>query len=122
MRLLLAEQQKVQSQEASAAASSSPSSNCDVWFGASQTSDLGLRPNDIIFWQAINDARRDGFQVFDFGEVPEGMRLARFKSKWAPSRTSPRYYYPDFPDAGSRLRTTNLFWRVWPGRLASIAS
>ncbi len=70
-------------------------------FGASQTSDLGLRPNDIIFWQAINDARRDGFRVIDLGEVPEGNDgLARFKSKWGaePERLH-RYYYPGFPDA-----------------------
>jgi lipid II:glycine glycyltransferase (peptidoglycan interpeptide bridge formation enzyme) len=70
-------------------------------FGASQTSDLRLMPNDIILWQAINDARRDGFQVFDFGEVPEGNEgLARFKSKWGaePVRLH-RYYYPDFPEA-----------------------
>lgn len=69
-------------------------------FGASQTRDLGLRSNDIIFWQAINDACREGFRVMDFGEVPEGDEgLARFKKKWG-SEPVPlcRYYYPDFPD------------------------
>ncbi len=69
-------------------------------FGASQTSDLSLRPNDIIFLQAINDARRDGFRVLDFGEVPDGDEgLARFKSKWGSEAVRlHRYYYPNFPD------------------------
>jgi CelD/BcsL family acetyltransferase involved in cellulose biosynthesis len=70
-------------------------------FGASRTSELALRPNDIILLQAISDAHRDGFLVVDLGEVPEGNEgLTRFKSKWGakPVRLY-RYYYPDFHDS-----------------------
>lgn len=69
-------------------------------FGASRTCDLEFRPNDMILLHAITDAQRDGFQVLDLGEVPEGDEgLVRFKVKWGaePERLS-RYYYPDFPD------------------------
>lgn len=98
-------------------------------FGASQTSDLGLRPNDIIFLQAINDARRDGFRILDFGEVPEGEDgLVRFKSKWGsePVRLY-RYYFPGFADPESSsddsesllAGTVRAIWRRLPLRLTS---
>jgi len=93
-------------------------------FGASQTRDLGLRPNDMIFYQAINDAIRDGFRIFDFGEVPDGEDgLVRFKSKWGsvPVRLH-RYYFPGFPDeehhAGDSeskpARLAKAMWRHLP--------
>ena len=65
-------------------------------FNGSRLQDLSLRPNDLIHWQAINEACRSGFRLFDFGEVPEGADdLARFKRKWGaePVRLH-RYYYP----------------------------
>jgi CelD/BcsL family acetyltransferase involved in cellulose biosynthesis len=65
-------------------------------FGASRHSELFLRPNDAIQWEAINRACVRGFDLFDFGEVPEdGSELARFKRKWGaePVRLY-RYYYP----------------------------
>jgi CelD/BcsL family acetyltransferase involved in cellulose biosynthesis len=98
-------------------------------FGASQTSDLGLRPNDIIFLEAINHARRNGFRILDFGEVPDGEDgLVRFKSKWGsePVRLY-RYYFPGF--AENRIstgnseslaqRTVKAIWRRLPLRITS---
>jgi CelD/BcsL family acetyltransferase involved in cellulose biosynthesis len=70
-------------------------------FNGSRRNDLVLRPNDVIQWQAINDACRDGYRYLDFGEVPEGHdELAKFKSKWGaePVRLH-RYYYPMPPDS-----------------------
>jgi CelD/BcsL family acetyltransferase involved in cellulose biosynthesis len=64
-------------------------------FNGSRHDDLAVRPNDIIYWEAINDACRSGFHFFDFGEVAEERpELARYKSKWgsAPVRLH-RYYY-----------------------------
>lgn len=98
-------------------------------FGASRTRDLSLRPNDIILWQAINDASQTGFNFFDLGEVPEGDdELARFKSKWGaePVRLY-RYYYPDFPDTErstnkssyAPVRLAKLIWRHMPLTMTS---
>ena len=98
-------------------------------FVGSQTSNLGLRPNDIMYWQAINDACREGFRVFDFGEVPDGDEgQARFKLKWGaePVRLY-RYYYPDFQDAthsasdsGTVLeRAAKTIWQYLPLTMTS---
>jgi hypothetical protein len=84
-------------------------------FSASRTEGLALRPNDIILWQAINDAHRNGFRLVDLGEVPEGDdTLAQFKNKWGAERVRLyRYYYPDFPDAQhSPDRTENALAQI----------
>lgn len=65
-------------------------------FNGSALKDLYLRPNDLLHWEAINEACKNGFQFLDLGEVPEGNdELARFKRKWGaePVRLH-RYYYP----------------------------
>ncbi len=64
-----------------------------VFNGASST-DFSLRPNDMIQWEAINQACRQGFELFDFGEVPEGnTALAKFKKKWGPEPIRLYRYY-----------------------------
>jgi lipid II:glycine glycyltransferase (peptidoglycan interpeptide bridge formation enzyme) len=57
---------------------------------------LGLHPNDILQWQAIQDACRAGFRHYDFGEVEEGQEgLIAFKVKWgAKPIRSHRCYWP----------------------------
>lgn len=100
---------------------------CTYAFGASGSEDLNLRPNDLVQWQAINDAARDGYRVFDFGEVPDGdANLARYKAKWGaePVRLM-RYYYPAPPaeegngdsehDSPSRVhQLASAVWRRLP--------
>ncbi len=86
-----------------------------VWyaFNGSRRENLGLRPNDLIQWQAVHDACRDGYRWYDLGEVADGNAgLAEFKSKWgAVARRLDRYYYPalgavedDAPESAGRLR------------------
>ena len=93
-------------------------------FGASRTSALPLRPNDILLWQAIQEASNEGYRFVDLGEVPEGDDdLARFKTKWGaePVRLY-RYYYPDYPDveqsstktSSSPKKLASLIWRHMP--------
>jgi hypothetical protein len=69
-----------------------------VWyaFNGSRREEFGLRPNDLILWQALHDACQAGFPYFDFGEVTADQGgLAQFKSKWgAGARALYRYYYP----------------------------
>jgi hypothetical protein len=85
-------------------------------FNGSECRDLGLRPNDVIQWQAINDACKRGFRSFDFGEVPEGHDgLARFKRKWGAVPTPLyRYYYPPPQELESGVAES-------PGRLRLLA-
>lgn len=58
--------------------------------------DHSLRANDLIHWQAIQDACRQGFRRYDFGEVAGNQQsLAAFKSKWGSSATQLyRYHFP----------------------------
>ena len=56
-----------------------------------------LRANDLIHWRAIQDACREGYRYYDFGEVVDGQAsLAAFKQKWGgePRRL---YRYHDRP-------------------------
>lgn len=97
MQLLLAEQQRAGRSRIIAGTIFLPLGRTVPFaFNGSRLRDLSLRPNDIIYWEAINDACRRGFQSFDFGEVAEGnSELAKYKSKWGaePVRLH-RYYYP----------------------------
>jgi CelD/BcsL family acetyltransferase involved in cellulose biosynthesis len=89
-------------------------------FNGSRLADLALRPNDVIQWQAINEACRKGFHSFDFGEVPHGNHdLAKFKSKWGATAVPlHRYYYPALLDSaddrgGFREYTTTVGKVLW---------
>lgn len=52
--------------------------------------------NDLILWNAIEAAWRNGYRYVDFGEVAEDHpELAQFKKKWGSEpRALHRYYYP----------------------------
>lgn len=71
-------------------------------FNGSRRDALHLRPNDMIQYEAIHDACRHGFEVYDLGEVAQGgVGLANFKSKWgAEEKALYRYYYPPVQEAG----------------------
>ena len=83
-------------------------------FSGSRLRDLSLQPNDAIQWHAINEACRNDFRYFDFGEVPEGHDgLARYKSKWGakPMRLY-RYYYPTCPDMESGSESEGYWEKI----------
>ena len=65
-------------------------------FTGSLTRHLGTHANDLILWEAIHQASRDGYRSFDFGEVPEEHpELVRFKTKWgAVPKPLYRYHFP----------------------------
>jgi hypothetical protein len=53
-------------------------------FNASEQNDLGVRPNDLLLWAGIQEAKARGLSVFDFGLSDwdqEG--LLRYKRKYA---------------------------------------
>ena len=89
-------------------------------FNGASSKDFSLRPNDVIQWEAINQACKQGFEFFDFGEVPEGnAALAKFKTKWGaePTRLY-RYYFPaSLPHAAAKTDSEsavhNLAKAVW---------
>jgi lipid II:glycine glycyltransferase (peptidoglycan interpeptide bridge formation enzyme) len=98
-------------------------------FNGAASKDFSLRPNDLIQWEAINQACKQGFECFDFGEVPEGnAALAKFKTKWGaePTRLY-RYYFPvPRPQAAAKTdsvstahKLANAVWSRLPLRLTA---
>lgn len=52
-------------------------------FGASEPAALGLRPNHLVFWEAIRWACESGYRRFDFGRSDPGhTSLQEFKRRW----------------------------------------
>lgn len=55
-------------------------------FGASDADAWSLRPNHLLFWDAIRSACLDGYTTFDFGRTDAGHdSLAAFKRSWGAS-------------------------------------
>lgn len=88
----------------------------------SRREDQALRPNDALYWQAIQDACADGFRWYDLGDVElENQGLAKFKSKWgAEAKMVYDYSYPtshnEMSNAQylSRPLAYQLVRAVWP--------
>lgn len=69
-------------------------------FSASDQRYLNYRPNNLMLWTAIQEAKKRGFEIFDFGRTDldtEGLR--KFKLGWG-TEEEPLYYsyYPKAPE------------------------
>ena len=80
---------------------------------------LALHANDVLQWEAIHSACKEGFRYYDFGEVDaERPELARFKHKWS-AITIPlyRYHYPNVNSLDTRavLEPSSSPWvrEIW---------
>jgi CelD/BcsL family acetyltransferase involved in cellulose biosynthesis len=64
----------------------------------------GLRPNDLLHWEFIESAAREGYGYFDFGSVRyEGQE--RFKKKWGCELKEYAYYFMSGRDAATQAQT-----------------
>jgi len=72
-------------------------------FGASHPNFLNYRPNHLMFWAAIQEAKRRGFEVFDFGRTElENEGLRKFKLGWGTKEEL--LYYSFYPKAPSNSK------------------
>jgi hypothetical protein len=63
-------------------------------FGASNPEDLNLRPNDLIFWNAIRWGCENGYSILDFGRTDiENIGLRDYKSRWGANESELYYCY-----------------------------
>jgi FemAB-related protein (PEP-CTERM system-associated) len=64
-------------------------------------------PNNLLYWEAIEWACKNGYQYFNFGRTEPGNEtLLKFKSKWGTDNFKiPYYYYPKLPKLISMQRT-----------------
>jgi CelD/BcsL family acetyltransferase involved in cellulose biosynthesis len=61
-------------------------------FGASDPAGWPLRPNHLLFWTAIQDACRRGYERFDFGRTDAGNAgLRAFKGNWGATERALAY-------------------------------
>lgn len=61
-------------------------------YGASSTEGLNLRPNNLIFWEAIRWGCENGYTAFDMGRTDlDNPGLQQFKARWAAEKTSLSY-------------------------------
>lgn len=65
-------------------------------FAAYDESFLNFSPLHALFWEAIQDARREEYKIFDFGRTsPDNGSLMDFKNRWGTTVIDlPHYYYP----------------------------
>lgn len=130
LRLLLAERQQAQADLLAGSLFLMHGSTVHYAFNGRSKADLALRPNDAVHWRAINDACREGFRRYDFGEVSnENEGLAQFKEKWgARALHLYRYHYPQEreldrgalkPESAIR-RVAERAWRRLPLKLTAV--
>jgi CelD/BcsL family acetyltransferase involved in cellulose biosynthesis len=74
-------------------------------FGASDTSAWQLRPNNLIFWEAIRLGCEQKLETLDFGRTDAKNRgLREFKSGWGADETALTYAVVGVAGAGRRAR------------------
>lgn len=86
------------------------------------TEHLCAHANDLILWEAIHQACREGYRFFDFGEVPEEHpELVRFKKKWGSAPRALYRYYLSHPEndvvrskSGLLRRAVSEAWQYVP--------
>lgn len=62
-------------------------------YGASNKATLNLRPNDLLFWTAIQWGCENGFKLFDMGRTDlDNQGLCRFKKGWGADEKPLNYF------------------------------
>lgn len=90
-------------------------------FASSIRSFFKLCPNDLLYWEAIRYACKDGYRAFDMGKSAKGSGNARFKEKFlAKPRELFYQYYLNTAKAvpvtrgGKMYRMASPIWRRLP--------
>jgi hypothetical protein len=89
-------------------------------FGASDSDSLGLRPNNLVMWEAIRWCCRNGIGTFHFGRSePENEGLLQFKRSWGATEEKFQYFNYDLRANGfivgsSGPKTSYSFFKFMP--------
>lgn len=76
-------------------------------YGASDEDGLSLRPNHLIFWNAIQWGCSNGYSLLDFGRSDlDNMGLRTFKNRWGANETPLRY--STFPPINRSSQTSRF--------------
>jgi FemAB-related protein (PEP-CTERM system-associated) len=85
-------------------------------------------PNQMLYWEAIQEAIRRGLQYFDFGRSQPDTGTFRFKEQWGPRRVPLYYQYilahsvepPRFAEQQQRMRLASALWKRLPLPVARV--
>ncbi len=68
-----------------------------VEFAASDFNYLNLSPNQMLFWEAIQYAKKEKYRTFDFGRTHQANKgLRTFKKRWGTEEVAClNFYYPE---------------------------
>lgn len=61
-------------------------------FGVSRTEHIGLNPNNLLIWDAIQWGKNRGCEVFDFGRTRRGSGVYHFKRRWGGTEENLPHY------------------------------
>jgi FemAB-related protein (PEP-CTERM system-associated) len=86
-----------------------------------------LRPNNLLYWEAINYACRNGFKYFDFGRSTINSGTYNFKRQWGSDQKRLDYHY--FLNRANKVPAVNAnenkyklainIWRKLPLKIAN---
>lgn len=80
-------------------------------YGCSDSAFNSMGGTPYLFWQAMQEARNQGLEEFDFGRSEiENEGLVNFKDHWGSTRTNLRYYR--YPLIGSSNASHGKGWKM----------
>jgi len=89
-----------------------------------------LRPNDLLHWNAIHNAQKEGYKFYNWGNAAENdTGLAAYKKKWGSEKSSTyQYFYPkptalEFNEGTDPSEFTGFkkfIWQLLPLRLTAM--
>jgi FemAB-related protein (PEP-CTERM system-associated) len=87
-----------------------------------------LCPNNILYWEAIKFACRNGFEYFDFGRSTIGCGTCNFKKQWGAEQIQLNYQYylnrakeiPEFNAFNNKYKLAINIWKRLPLTIANI--
>ena len=90
-------------------------------FNGSKRDLFDLRPNDLLHWNAIHRAQKEGYKYYDMGEVQKDQKgLNAYKSKWCnTTKQIYHYYYPQVIRSGTeekiidKTEPCTLIQKLW---------
>ena len=74
-------------------------STLEIPWASSNKDYKNLCPNNLLYWEAISFAIRQGFRIFDFGRSTPGEGTFRFKEQWG-AEPHPLYWQYALKDGG----------------------
>ncbi len=78
-------------------------------YGASRRDHLGVRPNNLVMWEAIRWYGQHGFTNFDMGRSePDNRGLNQFKNGWGTQIETLKYYTYDIPKMRFRWKEKDM--------------